>query len=267
MRILFLAAALAIGVAAPPVWSQTAVLSGSVLRDSAGHPIQGAQISIPKLGKLATSNAFGDFRISDLPTGSYVVIVRAIGLAPIQDSVALADGRETERDFILAQRVQLLDPVVAVSSPPNLAEWWKPDFEWRRRSGIGHFFGEEDLRKRDNDNLPSILHQTPGVDLVPYGSGYILRASRGSTSIGGGTQLIRNGPLDKPPTGCWVSVYLDGVAIYRAPGHGQIPPDLTRFEGKDLAAVEFYAGPAQTPAQYGGNKGACGSLVLWTRVK
>src|ERR1043166_1747877 len=76
MRILFLAAALAIGVAAPPVWSQTAVLSGSVLRDSAGHPIQGAQISIPKLGKLATSNAF---EVASLPSFGMEICAPWIG--------------------------------------------------------------------------------------------------------------------------------------------------------------------------------------------
>jgi hypothetical protein len=42
-------------------------------------------------------------------------------------------------------------------------------------------------------------------------------------------------------------------------------PDLNRIAAEDLEAIEFYAGPAQTPAEYSTLDATCGVLVLHTR--
>src|ERR1043166_7027055 len=82
--------------------SQTAKLSGSVMRDSAGHPLAGAEVSLPQLQRATRANAFGDYLLDKLPAGRYLVVVQAAGLAPVQDTIAFAEGKETERGFIFA---------------------------------------------------------------------------------------------------------------------------------------------------------------------
>ena len=243
--------------------AQTATLSGTVTRDSAGHPFAQAEVWIPQLAKRAIANVFGDYRITQLPEGAYIVIVRAIGFAPIQDSIVLVSDKTTERDFILSQRVQLLDSVVSASRRRTPGEWWREDFDFRRKTGIGHFITTEELRNHDNDNLGTILREKPGVQLVTNGTAILLSSARNPSGPPPPPGVRGRGG---PPPGCWASVYLDGIPIYKTGDRGG-PPDLSRFDGRDFAAAEYYVGAAQTPPQYSGPKSGCGVLLLWTRIK
>ena len=58
---------------------------------------------------------------------------------------------------------------------------------------------------------------------------------------------------------CPVDVYVDGV-VYT-------DNDLQKLRVDQFAAVEFYAGPAQTPVQYNKTGSNCGVMLLWTRER
>jgi hypothetical protein len=59
-------------------------------------------------------------------------------------------------------------------------------------------------------------------------------------------------------------VYLDGVKLYST-GSTQPPPNMTTLNGHTVVAVEYYAGGASTPIEYGGTNTSCGTLLIWTR--
>jgi hypothetical protein len=63
-------------------------------------------------------------------------------------------------------------------------------------------------------------------------------------------------------------MYVDGVRIYDS-AH-DIPdqmPDLSRYNTRDYAAVEYYAGGASIPIRYNATSSGCGVLLLWTRER
>jgi hypothetical protein len=62
---------------------------------------------------------------------------------------------------------------------------------------------------------------------------------------------------------CYVDVWLDGVRVYA--GGQEMLWDVNSVGPASLEAVEYYAGPAQTPAKYTRVNQECGTLVLWTR--
>jgi TonB-dependent Receptor Plug Domain len=136
-------------------------------------------------------------------------------------------------------------------------------FEQRRVMGIGHFLTEADLSKHQNNQLADVLRRLPGAMIArDRGSAYIT-SSRG-------TPTIENQPAFQLPDKrvlrkglCPIGVLLDGVPVYR--GTGEPPFDVNQVPTRDLLAVEFYAGPAQVPAELNGTGTACGLLVLWTK--
>jgi hypothetical protein len=74
-------------------------------------------------------------------------------------------------------------------------------------------------------------------------------------------------PFDaSSPKGCFCQVYVDGIRVF-VPNGNTAAPDLSQYDAGTLEAVEYYAGPATTPLEYGGDGAACGTLLLWTRAR
>ena len=70
---------------------------------------------------------------------------------------------------------------------------------------------------------------------------------------------------ENSPIGCWVAVYLDGRRIYQ---HGDDEvPDMERFETREWEAIEYCAGPSQTPAELNITGNGCGVLMLCSRQR
>ena len=118
-----------------------------------------------------------------------------------------------------------------------------------------------------NYRLGTLLRaRIPGALLVPYAGSLFLASERGSSAT------LRPLPHALPnqsnsPTGCWASIYLDGVRIYDV-GQGKPAPDFNALNVDQYAGVEFYAGAATTPLQFSSSSGFdCGALVLWTRER
>ena len=142
-----------------------AVLAGMVL-DSSGHPIGGADITLPDLALTTLSDQHGAFRLSIEPAGKHRVLVRRVGYGPLDTAFVFGESALLERTIVLS-RVTALDSVV-VSEPstdPALR-----DFEDSRRIGLGHFFTRAELAKLEQHKLADILWQTPTLAFLVAGS-------------------------------------------------------------------------------------------------
>jgi hypothetical protein len=65
---------------------------------------------------------------------------------------------------------------------------------------------------------------------------------------------------------CYGTVYWDGVRIYKPNGQPPMPLfDLNSIRPDQIEAIEYYSGPAQTPAKYSDLNSACGVLVIHSR--
>ena len=68
---------------------QVGFLDGIVLQDS--EPLEFSRVSIPSLSKNYLSNNKGEFHFSELPFGSFDVVITAIGLKAVTKTILLTE--------------------------------------------------------------------------------------------------------------------------------------------------------------------------------
>jgi len=195
--------------------------------------------------------------LDEIPMGSQVVSVRQVGYNRIELLITFPDRGIVERQFLLSN-VRSLDSVVVVAARPAI-----PEVEERRRLGIGHLIGREDLAKNENGRMSEVLLRLAGLRVV--------RATGGGQAWIVGTH---GGMAEYPPDAlsaamgakpaCYADVWLDGVRVYEGGATGAMLWDVNSIGPKSLEAVEFYAG-GNVPIGYSRPNQECGVLLLWTR--
>lgn len=242
-----------------------ATFVGRVLADSTRQAIADAEIAFPELSLSARTDARGTFRLGDVPSGAQHVIVRRFGYGPLDTHVTFVPNRTTERTIYLS-RVAVLDSVLVTETRDRAMD----DFEANRRVGLGHFLTRAQLDSIRGTRLAAALEKINGIHMITGQGGKAWLASQRAAhnSLMNDKACEHDEPFqdrsrsDPPaPCGiCYAQVYLDDVLLSRM----QIP-NIDRFAPEQLEAVEYYAGPATTPARYGNMGSQCGVLVLHTR--
>jgi hypothetical protein len=254
---------------------------GGTTVDSAKAPVADAEVSIPDLGLVASTDARGNFRMTGVAVGRHPVHVRKIGYDVVDTSVDFAPGAATEQTLVLA-RITTLDSVnvsarnAPVDEPMRL-------FEENRKLGLGKFLTRDDLEKSRDRRMGDLLAQMPGVKTEGGSGGQAwLLSTRENRSIdptsrrcappvkqdspeGNATYrpkaVSSSAPLPPCTNYCYPHVFLDGVDLSPT----EIP-NINRFVPSDFEAVEYYAGAAQVPPEYNRlNKAVCGLVVLHSR--
>jgi hypothetical protein len=237
--------------------AHNAAFTGTVLSSGKREPLGGVEVLLSGLGMSAHTSDSGAFRINDIPPGAHVVQLRRVGYAPLTLQLGFVAGDITERQFLLA-KVQTLDSVVVAASRAAI-----PEFEERRKLGIGHFIGRDELAKQESRRMSEVLARVGGLRLERAfgGNQAWVKAGRGqqtnykpdvfSASMGA-------------KAGCYADVWLDGVRVYA--GRDNEPLfDINSIQPALLEGVEYYAGAAQIPARFTRVNSVCGVLVVWTR--
>lgn len=245
----------------------TSAITGVVIDAATRTPVPGVEVRVRSQSGVVLTDSLGRFVIRGLLAGFEVVHARRLGYMALDDTATLIAGAETVRELRLtSQPTVVLDTVRTVGEKKKYISPGLRDFEERRTKGIGQFISAEVLRKYDHTTMASALRRLPGTRVTAYRASSYLSSTRGRGSIA--RALPRAEPSDpQSPRGCWVAVYVDGVAIYV--GEASLPaPDFQRLQVREYAGVEYYAGGASVPAQYSGVKASdCGVLLLWTRER
>ena len=86
------------GLSAHLVDAQTepASIRGTVTGAGTGAPIDGASVQVAGTAYRTTTDRFGRYSIEQLPTGSFEILVRAVGYAQVTRQVSTAEGAATE---------------------------------------------------------------------------------------------------------------------------------------------------------------------------
>ncbi|HWK90488.1 MAG TPA: TonB-dependent receptor, partial [Longimicrobium sp.] len=112
------AASAALGVR-PAAAQVPATITGRVL-SPAGDPVAGATVEARRAGggplRRARTGAVGDFRITGIGAGTYVVRASRLGYQPVSREVAVGAGEQARVDLRLAEEALVLAPV-EVRSP------------------------------------------------------------------------------------------------------------------------------------------------------
>jgi hypothetical protein len=241
--------------------ANTLILSG-VVKDNAGNPVSGAQISVGDL--TALSDSIGNFSLPGVPRGSIVLIIRRIGFQ------ANAVSLETKPD--------VTGLTIAVTIVPNAVELgtiviegktldrdlWTKGFYARQKLGRGHFFTPEQM-KHTSISLSSLMSEIPSVTVLTTRGGVRIPAAQ----LPGGV---------RGPRACALNVFLDGQYLSWAT---QVGIDNVIAQG-DIKAIEVYSRPSEVPNAISGiagfgsggvaisnpgsaSGGECGVILLWSK--
>ena len=262
---------------APRVLAAQGEIVGRVVADSARDPVPNVQVTMARLSRTATSDSVGRFRLSNLPAGDHVLVLRAFGFRV--DSVTVEiDGNEViMRDFVLKREAQALPRARIAASAPSAGKL--AAFYERQKAGIGHFITRDELAKAEGGMrlTGDVLAKVPGLAVKRGGSKAWIATGRAPNALGGCafcvggklppvTQISKADFAAGARPACYMDVYVDGVLAFDStqPESGLF--DVNSIPPSQIEAIEVYTSAAQIPAQYNKTSNGCGVMLIWTRI-
>jgi len=214
-----------------------------VVSDTSLAPLADATITIVGTDIRVVTGPNGHFRLVDVPAGKYALLARHIGYEATTTQITVSDLDTLRISIALEQAVASLDTVKVATNnlSPRLTEFYE-----RRKIGPGQFMTEEQIEK---------LNMVAASDLFRTFIG--LRLSVDGRSAQSMRDFVRK---------CPIMAIVDGFAKYT--DFGLLPSP------KEIAAIEFYAGPSEIPLQFKSMIGdplkgvsgvSCGLILIWTR--
>lgn len=217
----------------------TAALQGRVVSAMTGGPLSDATVRIEAARRGAITDSAGRFRIEGLPPGQALVSVRHPGFEEKTVPIELQAGTVTDATLLLSETVLRVEEIdVTVERPARYDKL--EGFEKRRRIGLGHFIGPEEIDSKDPERPSDLLREVPGVRVSP--------ASYGTSTV----EIVRRSPACRP------ALYFDGVEV---PG-----AKIDDLNPLDILALEVYRGSSEIPVAYSRTAGRCGVILVWTRT-
>ena len=209
-------------------------LRGTVAAAAGGKPVANAQVSVVD-GPQTRTNDRGEWTLTDAPTGSRMLEVRALGYYPDRRRVDVVAG-SAPIDVKLSTLRAVLDTVKIVASRLRNDE----GFERRRRMGHGSFITSEDMKRFPVIQTSDFFTRLPGI-----------------RRDGPQAKILMRGAFEE---WCEPAVFIDGheMSFMSAEDIDDwVPP-------KDVAAIEIYRIGTAPPEFQPGLRG-CGSIVIWTK--
>jgi carboxypeptidase family protein len=216
--------------------SMPGVIDG-VVSDTALAPLADATVTIVGTELRVVTGANGRFRIASVRPGDYLLLIRRVGFEATTSRISVAEHDTLRLSFSMQPTVTTLDTVsvAARSVSPRLAEFYE-----RRKLGPGQFLTQDEIEKQNAVRASDLFGRFLGLRITADG--------RRAFSL-----------RDTPAHPCPVAAMVDGIA--RDENFGNLPSP------KEIAAVEFFAGPSEIPLQYKSTvkNNWCGLILIWTR--
>ena len=252
---------------------------GRVLTDSGRTPVASVRVSIVRLGKSAVSDSTGRFRLTNLPAGDHVVVLRALGYRSDSAEVEIEGSEVAVKDFEL-YRDPLALPRREITAPEARHEGKMAEFYERMKAGPGRFVTRDELAKVEGGLMQTgdVLSKVSGVE-VKRGSNRAWVASGRAVSANGCAFCSKGGSSSRDVGGlnkadfnagarpaCYMDVYIDGVIAFDSthPENGLF--DVNTIPPSQIEGIEVYTSAAQIPARFNRTANGCGVMVIWTRI-
>lgn len=249
-RLLPLALLVASALAAPSVAPAQGGPAGVQIvarEEGTGAPIPGAQVTVNGVGTVAVSDSMGRAHGVVVRTGVRLVRVQRVGYLPESFTVEFRPGEAVEAEVEMQRAPIELDGLTVTELMPS-ASLRNAGFYQRRKQGFGRFVDREELYRRKDSYLSSLMRTIPGVT-VQYCS---------ATACGQrGYRLLASGSNGSMRLECPMRIFLDGMQVQNQ--------DIDQLNVRALEGVEVYPREGGMPVQYAGTGSACGVVLLWTR--
>lgn len=226
--------------------AKNSVVIASVTDAKSGQPISDAQVTLDDLNITGRTDWSGEARIAGVAPGQHNFII----VKPGYDSMVVAlqvQGDSVGPVFRLLKSGTTTATLTPVTVPANPATSYLADFERRRQEGRGKYMTADELEKKANRSLVTVLAQAFGGLMStpdPARPGHNILMSR------------RTRPrLERADIHCGIDVYLDSSPYL---------DDLESIRPSELAGVEYY--PIESaPGEYRKLTDNCGVLILWSK--
>ncbi|MEO7083501.1 MAG: carboxypeptidase-like regulatory domain-containing protein [Gemmatimonadaceae bacterium] len=229
-----------------PAPKATGTIDG-IVSDTNLVPIHAAFVSILGTAIRIGTGPNGRFRITKIPDGQYLVIVKHVGHRPISAVVDVAGTDTVRLAYTMEPSTEMLNTVVISEKAPALR---MQEFEQRRRLGAGQFMNQAEIEAKNVPYTTELMRNFIAINVSPDHSSAQTKYYALSSREGG-----------NPQTGaCPMQVYLDQVPL-------PSPFDLDLLPSpKDLAGIEVYSGASTIPPMFAGYNRGCGVILIWTRI-
>jgi TonB-linked SusC/RagA family outer membrane protein len=218
----------------PAITMAQGSIEGTVTEERNRQPLPGVNVIITDITRGAASDIDGNFRIDNVPAGTYTVEARFLGYRTERVQVTVTSGQTSTVDFRMRESMIEMDQVV-VTGPAGGVQ----------RRAIGNTITTINASETvDFTPVPSmqalINGRAPGVVIMPgtgmVGGGSKIRI-RGSSSIN-----LSNDPL----------IYVDGVRVDNAQSTGpavqafgsNVINRLNDFNPDDIESIDILKGAA-----------------------
>jgi hypothetical protein len=207
-----------------------------VIVDSAGAPVEEAEVQLVGAGRTAVTRSNGGFMLTGLPLGPYVIRVRKLGYSPNVLHLELQEGEEREVAIKIRSLIRELD-AVQINEQSGYGEdqvaWDELDKRRRWQSAREIILGREELKRYYSFPLDMAVPRMKGGAWVPArapeGAGFRNGAATGrAVTTFGYTQAA--GPGD--PNTDDVCILLNGTQAFRGP--------LRVYGANELDLIEIY---------------------------
>jgi carboxypeptidase family protein/TonB-dependent receptor-like protein len=239
------AAALAALLVAGPLSAQ--IIGGRVMDASNNEPVKDVIVEALNADGRAVQRGRTDkdgfFAFEFRQPGAYRIRTQRIGYTNSTSEPVQVDLRQTVQvEIKLTTGAVALEPlrVTAKTEPPHNRQLEEEGFYQRERIGFGKFLTQYEIAQRQPLETTEVFRGVPGIGLVPAGgSHYNLVLTRGGDN-------------------CSPRLLVDNLPIDQTDLDNMVKP-------QDIAGIEVYRGPSETPARWMGQRSACGLIVIWTR--
>jgi len=221
-----------------------------VVSDTNLVPLHAAFVSILGTAVRVGTGPNGRFRITQLPAGEYLLVVKRVGYRPVSSVVDVAASDTLRVSYTLADVPQTAATLgaVVVTEPSNSERL--AGFDARRKLGVGSFLTLDQINKANTVYTTELMRKFPSVNVSPDNSSVITQYYALSAREGG-----------NPAMGaCPMQVYLDQVPLPTPFNLDLLPTP------KDLYGIEVYAGASTIPPQFNGFNRGCGVILVWTKA-
>lgn len=212
-------------------------LRGTVIAAKGSAPLAGAQVGIVD-GPQTRSNDRGEWTLEELPAGTRMLQVRAVGYYPEQLVVDVVAGAPLVR-VALSTLKSVLDTIRVT------ARVYSRDgngFEQRRRTGMGRYMSPQDIARRGSVFTSQLFRMEQGMRVERDSFGRPTLRMRGAFGW------------------CEPEIYLDGHHI-----PGITTDDIDGWVAPEkITGIEIYD-ESMVPAQFNRGMTGCGAILIWSR--
>jgi hypothetical protein len=221
-----------------------------VVRGERDRPIADAQVHLFGTSRVARTNAQGEFRLADIPTGTQGLEVIALGYAPRRFRAEISATTEP-MTVTMSKFAAMLDSIRVtarrVASGRRYSEF---DERERSRRLVGQFFTEEDIEKKHPFLTSDLLRQIRGFAVAVGPDGKVMVGqNRGVYTLRG---MLPGGNSSGGGGRACPTIFVDGVES--ALELNEIPPSW-------IHGIEVYQ-QGEAPAKY---STFCGAILIWTK--